>query len=621
MRRALYICAPMALPPLLHLKSIRLGFGGRPLLDGAELKVDPGERLCLVGRNGSGKSTLLKIAAGDIEPDAGERLVKPGVTVRYLPQEPDLSAYPTTLAWVEAGLAPGDDRHRALHLLNDLGLTGEEGTAALSGGEARRAALARVLAPEPDVLLLDEPTNHLDLPAIEWLEATLKAMRGALVVISHDRRFLEALSRATLWVDRGETRRLDKGFAAFEAWRDEVLEQEETERHKLDRAIVREEHWVRYGVTARRKRNQRRMRELEGKRKERREAKRQVGNVTFAVTEGETSGKLVAEAVRGSKAFGERTVVKEFSTRILRGDRVAFVGPNGAGKTTLVSMLTGALAADEGRLRLGKGLEIMTVDQARSTLDPDRTLKETLTDGGSDTLTVGGKPRHVMSYLKDFLFPPEQANTPVGTLSGGERGRLALAKGLLLPSNVMVLDEPTNDLDLETLDLLEEMIDDYPGTVLLVSHDRDFIDRTATSVIASAGDGRWIEYAGGYSDMLTQREKGGEAALVRERAERQPRKAATPEPAAEAATASSPAARRKLSFKDKHALETLPGRIAGFEADIARLEAELADAGLYARNPARFAAASAALDQAKAALASAEDEWLRLEMLREEIGA
>ena len=621
MRRALYISCPMALPPLLHLKDIRLGFGGRPLLDGAELKVEPGERLCLVGRNGSGKSTLLKIAAGDIEPDAGERLVKPGVTIRYLPQEPDLSAFPLTLAYVEAGLAPGDDRHRALHLLNDLGLTGEEGTAALSGGEARRAALARALAPEPDVLLLDEPTNHLDLPAIEWLEATLRGMRGALVVISHDRRFLEALSRATLWVDRGETRRLDRGFAAFEAWRDEVLEQEEIERHKLDRAIVREEHWVRYGVTARRKRNQRRMRELEGKRKERREARRQVGNVTFAVTEGDVSGKLVTEAVKVTRAFGDRVVVKDFSTRILRGDRVAFVGPNGAGKTTLVSLLTGTLEPDEGRVRLGKGLEIMTVDQARSTLDSERTLKETLTDGGSDTLTAGGKPRHVMSYLKDFLFPPEQANTPVGALSGGERGRLALARGLLLPSNVMVLDEPTNDLDLETLDLLEEMIDDYPGTVLLVSHDRDFIDRTATSVIASAGDGRWIEYAGGYSDMLAQRDKGGEAALVRERAGRPARKAGAPSAAPPPSEPAPTRDRRKLSFRDKHALETLPGRIAGHEADIARLEADLADAGLYVRDPARFAAATDALAAARASLAAAEDEWLRLEMLREEIGA
>jgi ATP-binding cassette subfamily F protein uup len=608
----------MAPPPLLHLKTIRLGFGGRPLLDGAELKVEPGERLCLVGRNGSGKSTLLRIAAGDIEPDAGERLVKPGVTIRYLPQEPDLSPFPSTLAYVEAGLAPGDDRHRALQLLNDLGLTGAEPTAALSGGEVRRAALARVLAPQPDVLLLDEPTNHLDLPAIEWLETTLKAMRGALVVISHDRRFLETLSRATLWVDRGETRRLDKGFAAFEAWRDETLEQEETERHKLDRAIVREEHWVRYGVTARRKRNQRRMRELEGKRKQRREAKRQVGNVTFAVTEGEVSGKLVTEAVKVTKAFGGRAVVRDFSTRILRGDRVAFVGPNGAGKTTLVSLLMGTLAPDAGRVRLGKGLEIMTVDQARSTLDDRRTLKETLTDGGGDTLTVGGKPRHVMSYLKDFLFPPEQANTPVGALSGGERGRLALAKGLLVPSNVMVLDEPTNDLDLETLDLLEEMIDEYPGTVLLVSHDRDFIDRTATSVIASAGDGRWIEYAGGYTDMLAQRDRGGEAALVRERAEPAPRRAAAPAPSERAAPS---AGRRKLSFRDRHALDTLPGRIAAHEADIARLEADLADAGLYVRDPARFAAATDALAAARVSLAEAEDEWLRLEMLREEIGA
>ncbi|MFO1091225.1 MAG: ABC-F family ATP-binding cassette domain-containing protein [Hyphomicrobiales bacterium] len=608
----------MALPPVLHLKDIRLSFGGKPLLEGAELKVEPGDRICLVGRNGSGKSTLLRIAAGEIEPDHGERLVKPGTTIRYLPQEPDLSAYPTTLAYVEGGLAPGDDAHRAQYLLNELGLSGEESPASLSGGEARRAALARVMAPEPDVLLLDEPTNHLDLPVIEWLEGELKSMRGALVVISHDRRFLENLSRATVWIDRGIARRLEQGFAAFEGWRDEVLEQEEIERHKLNRAIVREEHWVRYGVTARRKRNQRRMRELEGLRKERRDARRATGSVTFKVNEADTSGKLVVEAERISKAFDDRPIVKDFSTRILRGDRVAFVGPNGAGKTTLVSLLTGRLGPDTGRVRLGVGLDVMTIDQTRSTLDGALTLKETLTGGGSDTLLVAGKPRHVMSYLKDFLFPPEQANTPVGALSGGERGRLALAKGLLLPSNVMVLDEPTNDLDLETLDLLQEMITDYPGTVLIVSHDRDFIDRTATSVIASAGDGKWIEYAGGFSDMLAQRKLGNEAALVRPRAERK-EEAAAASSAAAASTPAPAAGKRKLSFKEKHALETLPKRMAHLEAEIARLHGVLADAGLYARDPGAFAKATAALDAAKGSLAEAEDEWLRLEMLKEEL--
>ena len=390
-------------------------------------------------------------------------------------------------------------------MLEQLGLNGTEDPSRLSGGEARRAALARVLAPEPDILLLDEPTNHLDLPGIEWLERELNGLRSGIVLISHDRRLLERLSRITVWLDRGITRQLDAGFSGFEAWRDTVLEQEELERHKLGRKIVMEEDWLRYGVTARRKRNQKRLGDLHALRKKRKEMRGAVGGVKLRAADGDLSGRLVAVAEGVTKAFGDRVIVRDFSTRILRGDRVGIVGPNGAGKTTLLNLLTGVLAPDTGSVAIGTNLAQVTVDQLRDVLDPDRTLVQTLSGGAGDNVVVAGKTRHVIGYMKDFLFAPEQANTPVGVLSGGERARLTLALAFAKPSNLLVLDEPTNDLDLETLELLQELLADYPGTVLLVSHDRDFIDRVVTSVIATEGDGRWIEYAGGYSDMLAQR--------------------------------------------------------------------------------------------------------------------
>ncbi|WP_135466409.1 ABC-F family ATP-binding cassette domain-containing protein [Crenalkalicoccus roseus] len=602
--------------PLLLLQDIVFRLGGAPLLAGATLSVAPGERLALVGRNGSGKSTLLRIAAGLAEADAGTRFLQPGATLRYLPQEPDLSGHATVLGYVLAGLGPADDPHRARHLLEALGLRGEEAPATLSGGEARRAALARVLAPSPDILLLDEPTNHLDLPAIAWLEQELAAMRGtALVLVSHDRRFLEALSRAMVWLDRGATRRLEQGFAAFEAWRDQVLEEEARARHRLDRQIEREEHWLRHGVTARRKRNMRRVAELAALRQRRREALRPAGAVRMAAAEGAGSGTLVIEAEGLCKRFGDAPpVVRDFSTRILRRDRVGLVGPNGAGKTTLLAMLTGRLAPDSGTVRLGAGIEMVTLDQKREALDPTRTLAETLTgEARGETVLVGGRPRHVVGYMKDFLFLPEQARTPVGALSGGERGRLLLARALARPSNLLVLDEPTNDLDLETLDLLEEVLADYQGTVLLVSHDRDFLDRVATSVIVAEGGGRWQEYAGGYSDMLAQRGRGVEGPAARP--------AAPPRPASRAGAAREAPARRRLSSRQQHALETLPARIEALQEEVARLRQALADPTLYARDRGRFDRFTAALAEREAALARAEEEWLSLEMLREEIEA
>jgi ATP-binding cassette subfamily F protein uup len=603
--------------PLLQLKDIALTFGGTPLLTGAELTVGAGERVCLVGRNGSGKSTLLKMAAGLVEPDRGSVFVQPGALVRYLPQEPDFSGFSSTLAYVEAGLRPGDGEYAARAMLEQLGLAGSEEPGQLSGGEARRASLARVLAPSPDILLLDEPTNHLDLTTIEWLERALNGSRAALVVISHDRRLLSTLSRSTVWLDRGTTRRLDRGFSHFEEWRDTVLAEEEREQHKLDRKIVAEEHWLRYGVTGRRKRNMRRVGELRALRDERRNYRAAAGDATMVAGTATPSGALVIDAVALSKSYGATPIVRDFSIRVRRGDRIGIVGPNGSGKTTLINLLTGMVAPDQGTVRLGSALEIAALDQHRDSLDPGVTARQALTGGddrggNGDTVMVNGKPKHVISYLKDFLFTSEQAQTPLGKLSGGERGRLMLAKVLAKPSNLLVLDEPTNDLDMETLDVLEDMLAEYKGTVLLISHDRDFLDRLVSGVIAPEGDGRWLEYAGGYSDMLAQR--GADLA----RRERRPdARKVTREPASRIAVPGT--AKRRLAFKDKHALETLPQTIASLQTEAGALQARLEEPGFYARDRTGFEQATARLGELQRKIAAAENRWLELEMLREEI--
>jgi ATP-binding cassette subfamily F protein uup len=610
------VYAPPMATPLLILRDIHLTFGGAPLLEGAQMSVSEGERLCLVGRNGSGKSTLLKIAAGMIELEHGDTFLQPGTTVRYLPQEPDLSGFETSLAFVEAGLGPGDDPYRAMYLLEQMGLDGSEHPDRLSGGEARRCALARALAPEPDILLLDEPTNHLDLPAIEWLEEELAGSRSALVLISHDRRFLEKLSRATLWLNQGQTRRQERNFSEFEQWRDQAMDQQALDRHKLDRKIAAETDWLRTGVTARRKRNQGRLRALHALRAARREQRRVTGSVSLDAAKGVQSGKLVIEATGISKSYGGLAVVREFSTRVQRGDRIGLVGPNGAGKTTLLNLLTGVLTPDVGTVCLGKSLQTVALDQRRQSLDPNSTLADVLTEGRGETVSVGGQSRHVIGYMKDFLFAPEQARTPVGALSGGERGRLTLACALARPSNLLVLDEPTNDLDLETLDLLQEMLNDYAGTVLLVSHDRDFLDRTVTSVIASAGAGRWVEYAGGYSDMVTQRGGG----VAEESEIKTPLKSKTSPARSQLSNAdrsSRPSSR--LTFKDKHALETLPAHITKLTAEISDFEVRIADPDLYNRDPTAFAAVTAGLDKSRTELAAVEEQWLELEIKRETV--
>lgn len=600
-------------PPLITLKDINLTFGGTPLLEGAELTVAPGDRICLVGRNGSGKSTLLKIAAGLVEPDSGERFAHPNSSVRYLPQEADFTGFSTVRDYVVAGLGPTDDPYQAEYLLAELGLSGDSEPQHLSGGESRRAALARVIAAKPDVLLLDEPTNHLDLTAIEWLETMLLGMRSALLLISHDRRFLENLSRATVWLDRGKTRRLEQGFAAFEDWRDKVLEEEEIERHKLDRKIVREDQWMHGGVTGRRKRNVRRVRELRAMRQEVREQRHVVGSVRLDAAEGSVSGKLVAEATGISKSYEGVEIIKNLDLRIMRGDRLGIVGPNGAGKTTLIKLLTGQIAPDTGTIRHGANLEVVALDQRRDELNPNWTVADALTGGRGDQVVINGKARHVASYMKDFLFLPEQRLSPIRVLSGGERARLMLARALAKPSNVLVLDEPTNDLDLETLDLLQELLSDYGGTILLVSHDRDFLDRIVTSVLAPTGNGYWTEYAGGYSDMLAQRK--GDALQKNQKSAGASSSKATEGNAASSATP----ARQKLSFKDKHALSALPEQINKLETEITSLGAKLADAELFTRDRAAFDKASARLQEAQQQLEAAETLWLELEEKREAI--
>ena len=464
----------------------------------------------------------------------------------------------------------------------------------------------------PAILLLDEPTNHLDLPGIEWLEQELAGLRSGIVLISHDRRLLERFSQSTVWLDRGLTRTLDEGFTGFEAWRDTILEQEVAEQHKLGRQIAREEDWLRYGVSGRRTRNERRLAQLHTLRRQHREHRGATGTARLEASQADVSGRLVTVATGIAKSYGERAIVRNFSTRIMRGDRVGLVGPNGAGKTTLLNMLTGMLVPDAGEVRLGTNLAQITIDQRRETLDPAQGLADALTGGTGDSVTVGGESRHVIGYMRDFLFRPEQARTPVGTLSGGERARVTLARAFARPSNLMVLDEPTNDLDLETLDLLQEKLADYPGTVLLVSHDRDFLDRVVTSIIASEGEGRWIEYAGGYTDMLLQRGSAPGAAT---------RDAKAARPAATRKDASAAERSRRLTYNDQRALERLPGEITALEAQVTELNAALADGDLYTRDPAQFGKATAGLAAAQAKLAAAEEQWLTLEMLREEIEA
>ncbi|RMC31284.1 ABC-F family ATP-binding cassette domain-containing protein [Paracoccus siganidrum] len=598
----------MARAPLLQLTDISLTFGGDPVFEGLSLTIQPGDRVALVGRNGSGKSTLMKVMAGLVQPDRGEVVAAAGTTVGYMEQDPDLSGFATLGEFAAAGLAESED-YRVEMAAEGLKFDPARPVATASGGERRRAALARLLARAPELMLLDEPTNHLDIEAIGWLEDHLKQTRAAYVLISHDRAFLRNLTRATLWIDRGEVRRQERGFEGFEDWREATWAAEDEARHKLDRKIRAEARWAVEGISARRKRNQGRLRALQDMRQQRAGQIRRQGTAAMALDSGPQSGRKVIEAKGIAKSFGDRVILRPFDLRVNRGDRIAFVGPNGAGKTTLIRMLTGEVAPDQGTVTLGTNLEVAVFDQARAALNPDQTLWESLTgdaemrvSGRADQVMVRGQPKHVVAYLKDFLFDEAQARAPVRSLSGGEKARLLLARLMAKPSNLLVLDEPTNDLDVETLDLLQDLLGDYDGTVLLVSHDRDFIDRVADTTVAMEGDGRAVTYAGGWSDYRAQRGENAPAAP----AAPAPRKA---DPAPERPKP----AKSGLSFTEKHRLEELPAIIERLEAEIAKLSEFLSDPQLYATAPAKFQKATAALADRQAALSAAEEEWLSLE--------
>lgn len=600
-------------PPILTIKGARLSFGTNELFTNVELYINRGDKISLVGRNGCGKSTLLKVIARDIEPDAGEIFVQPGVKVSYMPQDPDFSGYATLREVVLSGL-PEHERgqeYRADILIEQFDIRAAQSPEQSSGGERKKAALAKALINEPDILLLDEPTNHLDMPTIEKLEKIIADFRGAVILISHDRMFLSNTSRTTFWLDRGILRRNNKGFRYFEEWQEQVIDQEIIEQKYLNKKIEEETEWLHKGVTARRKRNQGCLRRLQQLRQERREQIRQIGSVKLEVEEGELRSKMVIEAKHVCKAFGDREIVKDFSTRIIKGNKIGIVGPNGAGKTTLIKLLTKRLEPDSGHVRIGKNLEEAYFDQNRLTLDPKKTLWKTLCNEG-DHIFVRGSYRHVVAYLKDFLFRPDQAQCPVSALSGGEKNRLMLAVALVQPSNFLVLDEPTNDLDMDTLDLLQEVLDEYEGTILLVSHDRDFIDRVVTSVIYMPGDGSVSEHAGSYSDLL-EKLKSKIPAKKENKKEALPKKEETPK--------SETKKTGRLSYNQQRLLEILPGKISELEKQIGDTEATLSDSSLYTENPEKFDALTKQLEELKAELEKSENQWLEIEMLRESIGA
>ena len=598
----------MARAPLLQVNEISLTFGGDPVFEDMSLVVQSGDRLALVGRNGSGKSTLMKVMAGLVEADSGDVIVGPGVSVGYMEQDPDLTGFETLGDFAAHGLDPSE-MYKVERAGEGLKFDPARPVSTASGGERRRAALARLMASEPELMLLDEPTNHLDIEAIRWLEDELKATRAAFVIISHDRAFLRELTRATLWVDRGVVRRQDIGFGGFEAWRDQMWEEEDMQRHKLNRKIKAEARWAVEGISARRKRNQGRVRALQDLRAERASQIKRQGTAAMALEAGPKSGRKVVEAMGITKAFGDKTILRPFDITIQRGDRIALVGPNGVGKTTLLNMLIGKEQPDGGEIKQGTNLEIALFDQARAQLDGDMLLWDSLTgdpemrvSGKADQILVRGQPKHVVGYLKEFLFDEGQARAPVRSLSGGEKARLLLAKIMARSSNLLVLDEPTNDLDVETLDLMQELLSTYDGTVLLVSHDRDFLDRVAATTIAMEGDGKATVYAGGWTDYLAQRQQDDfdQSVVVKSKP---------------GAKSEKPKAAQQsgLSFTEKHRLEALPAEIARLEAEIAKLEELMSDPTLYSDNPVKFQKATDALVERNEKLQDAEAEWLMLE--------
>lgn len=603
----------MAEAPIYTLKGAALSFGTNQLFSNVDLYINRGDKISLVGRNGSGKSTLLKVIAGVIEADKSEIFMHPGLRIAYMPQEPDFEGYATLRDVVKSGLLnqDGSQDYQADILIEKFSIAADSAPFESSGGERRKAALAKALIGEPDILLLDEPTNHLDMPSIEILEQIIADFRGAVIVISHDRMFLSHVSQTMFWLDRGILRRNNRGFKYFEEWQEQVIEQEIIEQKYLNKKIEEETEWLHKGVSARRRRNMGRLRRLQQLRQERKEQIKRIGSVDLEIAEGDFRSKLVIEAKHIYKSYGDRELVKDFSIRIIKGNKIGIVGPNGAGKTTLIKLLTKRIEPDSGFVRLGKNLEEAYFDQNRITLDPKKTLWQTLC-GKGDHIWVRGQYRHVVAYLKDFLFRPDQAQCPVSALSGGEKNRLMLAVALAQPSNFLVLDEPTNDLDMDTLDLLQEVLDDYSGTVLLVSHDRDFIDRVVTSVIYMPGNGTVYEHAGSYSDLLSklseQKISAGVGAV---------KKIIKKEPEKNISTSSQKMVR--LSYNQQRLLNVLPEEIEQLEAKIYQNEQALSDSNLYLQNPEEFGRLSKELEELNRQKEDKENMWLELQMLKESL--
>ncbi|MDB5694686.1 MAG: elongation factor 3 [Sphingomonas bacterium] len=587
-------CPSMAAPVLAY-EDLGIIQGSGWLFRHLDLHLGQRDRLALIGRNGAGKSTLLRLIANQVDADEGRRTIVPGTRVVMLEQEPSLAGHATLADYVLAG----DDApaaHEADAIADQLGIDLLRDAVTASGGERRRAAIVRALALKPDVLLLDEPTNHLDIVAIEWLESWLQRFTGAFVVISHDRTFLTRLTRQTLWLDRGALRRAEVGYGGFEAWTETVYADEQRQAERLDARLKLEEHWLQRGVTGRRRRNQGRLSKLKEMRAQRASMIGPQGAANLAIGTDDVRTKTVIDAKNVSKSFETRPIIRDLTLRITRGDRIGIVGANGAGKTTLLKLLTGELAPDSGTVKLAKTLDGVIIDQQRKLMAPDKRVRDVLADGG-DWIEVLGVRKHIHGYLKEFLFDPSLAEAKVGSLSGGERSRLLLAREFARPSNLLVLDEPTNDLDLETLDLLQEVIGDYEGTVLIVSHDRDFLDRTVTITLGLDGSGKVDVVAGGYEDWERQRSRSLAA----------PRK-----PTTKAAPAAIPASARKLTYKDQRDYDQLPARIEAIDQAIARDEAALADPALYVRDPAAFTRLTAAIDRARADKETAELRWLEL---------
>ncbi|MBR1604689.1 MAG: ABC-F family ATP-binding cassette domain-containing protein [Alphaproteobacteria bacterium] len=597
-------------PPILTVKGIRLAFGTNQLFSNVEFAINRGDKISLVGRNGSGKSTLLKVISGVQEADDGEIFVQPHTKISYMPQEPDFSKYKTLRDVVLSGLPKSEDNldYKADILIRELAIREGQSPQESSGGERKKAALAKALIGEPDILLLDEPTNHLDMPTIEKLENVIRDFKGAVVVISHDRMFLNHVSEKMFWLDRGILRQNNRGFEFFEDWQEQVINQEIIEQKYLNKKLEEETEWLHKGVTARRKRNMGRLRRLQQLRQERKEQLKRVGSINLEVENADLRSKMVIEAKHIFKEYGERTIVKDFSIRVIKGNKIGIVGPNGAGKTTLIKLLTKRLVPDSGFVRIGKNLEEAYFDQNRDTLDPKKTLWQTLCDKG-DHIFVHGHYRHVVAYLKDFLFKPDQAKMPVSALSGGEKNRLMLAVALAKQSNFLVLDEPTNDLDMDTLDLLQEVLSDYEGTVLIVSHDRDFLDRVVTSIIYMSGDGTATEYAGSYSDLLAKQKN----VLPKIADKKKVQTSKIPE------SSRTVIKNAKLSYYQQRLLEVLPQEIEQLVKELETVKEALNDADLYVEQPEEFNRLTLRYTEITQDIENKENQWFEIQELKEQL--